>query len=94
MNEVIKANESVLRLSSIEDIKKLNKILFMTKLLEKLNKIILNNHDLKMYFQQNQQKYEDYEIKNEELELLEQNKLKGKQLAGKELKIYIKWLLN
>ena len=89
LNEVIKVNEYILRLSSIEDIKAINKIIFIRTLLEKINKVILNNNHLRIYFQQNNQKFEDYEINNEELEILEQRKLEGKRGSGKEWEFYI-----
>ena len=89
LNEVIKINDSVLNISSIEDIKSINKLIFMRKLTEKINKSILNNNHLTIYFEQNGQKFEDYDIKKEELELLEQQKTKGVQGAGKEWENYI-----
>ena len=89
LNEVIKANHSVLNLSSQEDIKTINKIIFMRKLAENINKTILNNNLLKVFFQQNGQNFEDYDIKEEEIELLEQQKSKGIQGAGKEWENYI-----
>ena len=89
LNEVIKANDSVLNLSSIEDIKIINKIIFMRQLTENINKTILNNNNLKSYFEQNGQVFEDYDIKREELDLLEQQKSKGIQGAGKEWENYI-----
>ena len=89
LNEVIKANHSILNLSSIEDIKTINKIIFMRKLAENINKTILNNNHLKNFFIKNSQKFEDYDIKQEEIESLEQQKLKGIQGAGKEWESYI-----
>ena len=89
LNEVIKANDKLLNISSIEDIKTINKIIFMRQITEKINKYILNNNHLKIFFQQNGQNFHDYDIKEEELETLEQQKLKGMQGAGKEWENYI-----
>jgi len=89
LNEVIKANHSMLNLSSQEDIKTIYKIIFMRKLAENINKTILNNNLLKVFFKQNGQNFEDYDIKEEEIGLLEQQKLKGIQGAGKEWENYI-----
>ena len=89
LNEVIKSNHAVLNLSSIEDIKTINKIIFMRQLTDRINKSILNNNHLAMFFEQNGQKFEDYDIKTEELEALEQQKNKGVQGAGKEWENYI-----
>ena len=89
LNETLKANDSNLNLSSIEDIKSINKIIFMKTLTENINKTILNNNHLKIFFEQNRQKFNYYDIKDDELELIEQQKLKGKQGAGKEWENYI-----
>ena len=89
LNEVIKANESVLNLSSQEDIKTINKIIFMRRLSENINKTILNNNHLKNYFIKNEQKFEDYDIKEDEIEYLEFQKSKNIQGAGKEWENYI-----
>ena len=89
LNEVIKANHSILNLSSIEDIKSINKIIFMRALTDNINKNILNNKHLYLFFQQNGQKFQDYDIDKEELDILEQQKLKGLQGAGKEWENYI-----
>ena len=89
LNEVIKANDSILSLTSIEDIKTINKIIFMRRLSENVNKTILNNINLQSVFDQNNQKYEDYDIKEDELDFLEQQKNKGIQGAGKEWENYI-----
>ena len=89
LNEVIKANDSILSLTSIEDIKTINKIIFMRRLSENVNKTILNNINLQSVFEQNNQKYEDYDIKEDELDFLEQQKNKGIQGAGKEWENYI-----
>ena len=89
LNEVIKANHSVLNLTSIEDIKSIYKIIFMKTLTDNINKNILNNNHLKLFFQQNGQKFQDYDIEKEELDILEQQKLKGLQGAGKEWENYI-----
>ena len=89
LNEVIKANDSILNLSSIEDIKTINKIIFMRQLTDSVNKTILNNSNLKSFFEQNGQKFDDYDIKEEELDILEQQKSKGIQGAGKDWENYI-----
>ena len=89
LNEVIKANDSILNLSSIEDIKTINKIIFMRQLSDSVNKTILNNSNLKSFFEQNGQKFDDYDIKEEELDILEQQKSKGIQGAGKDWENYI-----
>ena len=89
LSEVIKRNDSVLNLTSIEEVNTIYKIVFMKKLTEYLNKSIINNNHLKIYFNQNGQKFEDYDIKIEELELMEQNKTKGILGAAKEWESYI-----
>ena len=89
LNEVIKANEEVLNVSSIEDIKLINKIVFMKRLNQDINKKITNNKQLKKYFQMNSQKYSDFDLNQDELDFFEQEKLKGKQGAGKEWEEYI-----
>lgn len=89
LSEVIKRNDSVLNLSSIEEVNTIYKIVFMKKLTEYLNKSIINNNHLKIYFNQNGQKFEDFDIKLEELELMEQNKMKGIPGAAKEWESYI-----
>ena len=89
LNETIKANEYFIKLSSVEDIKILNKIIFMKTLTQKINKSILNNNHLKLFFHQNGQKLQDYDIIEEELESLESQKLKGIQGAGKYWENYI-----
>jgi len=89
LSEVIKINDSVLNLSSIEEVNTIYKIVFMKKLTEYLNKTIINNNHLKIYFSQNGQKFEDYDIKIEELELMEQSKNKGVVGAANEWASYI-----
>ena len=89
LNEVLKANESVLNVSSIEDIKLINKIVFLKNLNQIINKKITNNKQLKKHFAINGQKYSDYEIKQDELDYYEQQKLKGVQGASKEWEEYI-----
>ena len=89
LSETIKQNEFFINLSSIEDIKSINKIIFMRILTERINKSIFNNNHLKLFFQQNGQKYQDYDLIEEELESLEHQKNKGIQGAGKEWENYI-----
>ena len=89
LDEVLKANDSVLNVSSIEDMKLINKIVFMKKLNQDLNKKINNNKQLKNYFATNMQKFSEYDIRQEDLEVFEQEKSKGKQGAGKEWEEYI-----
>ena len=89
LDEVLRANESVLNVSSIEDIKLINKIVFMKRLIQDINKKISNNKQLKNYFQVNMQKYSDYDIRQDDLDIFEQEKSKGKQGAGKEWEEYI-----
>ena len=89
LNEVIKANDSVLSLSSVEDIKTINKIIFMRELNQSVNRNIINNSHLKLFFEQNGQKYEDYDINPEDLDNLEKQKINGIQGAGKEWENYI-----
>ena len=89
LSETIKENELFVNLSSIEDIKSINKIIFMRILIDQINKSIFNNNRLKLFFQQNGQKYQDYDLIEEELESLEHQKNKGIQGAGKEWENYI-----
>ena len=89
LNEVIKANDAVLSLGSIEDIKMINKIIFMKELSQSVNRTITNNKHLKSYFQQNGQKYEDFDINPEELDDLEKQKNNAIQGAGKDWENYI-----
>ena len=89
LNEVLKANESVLNVDSIEDIKLINKIVFLKKLNQDINKKITNNKQLKNYFSMSAQRYIDYDLRQDELDFFEQEKQKGKQGAGKEWEEYI-----
>ena len=89
LNQVIKSNAAVLNVSSIEDIKLINKIIFMKRLNQDINKNITNNKQLKDYFVLSGQKYSDYDLKQDELDAFEQEKLKGKQGAGKNWEEYI-----
>ena len=89
LSEVLKANENVLNVSSIEDMKLINKIVFMKRLYQDINKKIVNNKQLKKYFVTNAQKFSDYDLKQEELDYIEQEKLRGKPGAGKEWEEYI-----
>ena len=89
LNEVLRANEEVLNVTSIEDIKLINKIVFMKKLNQDINKTVVNNKQLKKYFAMNAQKYSDYDIKQSDLDFFEQEKAKGKQGAGKDWEEYI-----
>ena len=89
LNEVLKANEEILSVSSVDDIKTINKIVFMRKLNQDISKTITTNKQLKSYFQINMQKYSEYDIRQDELDYLEQEKAKGKQVAVKEWEEYI-----
>ena len=89
LSEVIKANDSLLSVTSTEDVKTIYKIVFMRNLTEFIGTKITNNKHLKLYFEKNEQKFEDYDIKIEELELLEQKKNKGIQGSAKEWENYI-----
>ena len=89
LNEVLKANEAILSVSSIEDIKTINKIVFMKKLNQDISKKITNNKQLKSYFQMYMQRYSDYDMRQDELDYFEQEKIKGKQGAAKEWEEYI-----
>ena len=89
LNEVLKANEAILSVSSIEDIKTINKIIFMKILNQDISKKITNNKQLKSYFQMNMQRYSDYDMRQDELDYLDQEKSKGKLGAAKEWEEYI-----
>ena len=89
LNEVLRANENVLNVSSSEDIKLIDKIVFIKRLNHDISKKITNNKQLKKYFGMNGQKYSKYEINQDELDAYEQDKIKGKQGAGKEWEGYI-----
>ena len=89
LDQVLKANNSVLDVSSIEDMKLINKIVFMKKLNQDLNKKVNNNKQLKNYFATYVQKFSDYDIRQDELDVFEQEKLTGKQAAVKEWEEYI-----
>ena len=61
----------------------------MKKLNQDISKKINNNKQLKNYFLTNMQKYSEYDIRQEDLDVFEQEKLKGKQGAAKEWEEYI-----
>ena len=89
LNEVLKANEEILNVSSIEDIKLINKIVFMKRLNQDINKKINNNKQLKNYFLTNMQKFSEFDIRQDDLDHFEQEKSKGKHNVSKEWEEYI-----
>ena len=89
LSEVLKANENVLNVSAVEDIKLINKVVFIKRLYQDITKKITNNKQLKKYFALNDQKYSTYDIRQDELDFFEQEKLKGRQGATKEWEGYI-----
>ena len=72
LNEVLKANYNAIPLSSDEDLKKIYKIIFVTKLQKRINSHnIYNTKSLIKYFEKYNIKLEEYEINAIELEKIE-----------------------
>lgn len=77
LNEVIMNNCTQIPITTVEEIKTIYRIIFITKLKENLdNGIIDNNKHLKIFFDKNLQTFHDYNIDINNLEILEKKKTK------------------
>ena len=77
-NEVVLNNCTQIPITSIEEIKSLYKIIFITNLKIYLESgIIDNNRNLKLFFDKNYQSFNEFNLDNIDLELLENKKTKN-----------------
>ena len=90
LNEVIKCNYKILPLTSEEEVRKIVTIIFKKQLKEHINlQMIISNVVLKLFFANFNQKFEDYNIDTNELEILQQNKLKSGKKTNRDWENYI-----
>ena len=84
LKKVIKLNSNAAPIKSIDDLKKLNKIIFKKKLQQQLNsvdnQILVNNKDLIIFFKEYNQDFDYYNISHKVLKKLIINR--GKVLSG------------
>ena len=75
LEETIKKNNKKIPYDTIDNLTKINKLLFQKKLYENINRqVIINNNLLLRFFSINEQKLENFDLNINEIQILEQSK--------------------
>ena len=78
LNKVLQSNYESFPILSIEDVLKINNVLFKQSLCDKINiEAITTNKQLLNYFKEYNQKYENFNLNQKELDILENRKMKS-----------------